>query len=421
MSGLSASVLDNTGLARKGGAVSSHIRIYSGPDDGHGSRIADRGATLMLAGDLVTAASPSSVATIEPGHTRVIGNADLTPTLSQRLDPDSDLDTAPLREVITQAAGGSQCDFIAATEIAEQALGDSIYANMVMLGFAWQKGLVPLAFNTIDQAIDLNGTTVDSNRLAFAWGRRAAHDPAAIAQLLRPLRAGAEPSSLDGLVRRYADELTAYQNAAYAKRHIALVDRVRAGERRIGRADGPLAFSVARAYFKLLAVKDEYEVARLYSDGTFAQDLQRRFSGPYKIRFSMAPPLLARPDRITGRVRKRIYGAWMSSLFPLLARMKALRGTWLDVFGYSRERRAERQLITEYQKTIDDLLARLTLDNYELAVEIAALPERIRGFGQVKERNIVRAKQCEAELRAAFSGAPSAATLLKAGSIIPTG
>ena len=201
MSGYSASVLDNTGLARKGGAVSSHIRVYPRPDDGHGSRIADRGATLMLAGDLVTAASRSSLATIERGRTRVIGNADLTPTLGQRLDPDSDLDTGPLRNAITQAAGAAQCDFLAATEIAEQALGDSIYANMVMFGFAWQKGLVPLGFDAIDRAIALNGTAVDANRsglrLGPAGGARSRRDRAvaASAALQTP-----NQSSLDALV-----------------------------------------------------------------------------------------------------------------------------------------------------------------------------------------------------------------------------
>ncbi len=299
-----------------------------------------------------------------------------------------------------------QCEFIAATEIAEQALGDSIYANMVIFGFAWQKGLVPLAFNAIDQVISLNGTAVEANRLAFAWGRLAAHDPAAIEQLLRSVRADAGESSFDALVRRYADVLTAYQDAAYAQRYIALIDRVRAAERRAGQVDGLLAFSVARGYFRLLAIKDEYEVARLYSDGAFTHDLQRRFSGAYKVRFNMAPPLLARPDRATGQIRKRHYGAWMGKLFPLLARMKALRGTWLDVFGYTGERRAERRLIGEYQQTIDHLLAALTADNYPLAAEIAALPEHIRGFGYVKARNMARAKQCEAELLAVFSGAP---------------
>jgi indolepyruvate ferredoxin oxidoreductase len=411
ISGYGASVLDNTGLARKGGAVSSHIRIHAQRDGVHGSRIADRGASLMLACDLVTAAHPSSLAKIDPSHTRVIANTDLAPTLQQRLDPDSDLDTRPLRDAIAQAAGASQCEFITATGISELALGDSIYANMVIFGFAWQKGLVPLAFDAIDQAIALNGTAVEANRLAFAWGRRAAHDWAAIEQLLRPPRSSADESSLDALVQRYAQVLTAYQNAAYAKRYIALVDRVRAAERRISRSDGPLAFSVARGYFRLLCIKDEYEVARLYSDGEFAQDLRQRFSGPYKIRFHMAPPLLARPDQATGHIRKRHYGAWMGNLFPLLARMKVLRGTWLDVFGYTRERRAERLLIDQYQQTIDTLLAGLTPDNYQFAVEIAALPERIRGFGHVKAHNIVRAKQCESELLAAFSGVAPAGVM----------
>ena len=410
ISGYGASVLDNTGLARKGGAVSSHIRIHAQRDDGHGSRIADRGASLILACDLVTTANPTSLAKIDPGRTCVVANADLAPTLQQRLDPDSDLDTAPLRAAIVQAAGAAQCDFIAATEISDLALGDSIYANMVIFGFAWQKGLVPLAFDAIDQAIALNGTAVEANRLAFAWGRRAAHDPAAIAQLLAPLRSDADETSLDALVERYADTLTAYQNAAYAKRYLALVERVRAAERRIDRADGPLAFSVARGYFRLLAIKDEYEVARLYSDGAFARDLAQRFTGDYKIRFHMAPPLVARPERATGQVRKRDYGAWMGRLFPLLARMKALRGTWFDVFAYTHERRAERKLIGQYRQTVDTLLAGLTSDNYPLAVEIAALPEHIRGYGHVKARNIAHAKQCEGELLAAFAAAPAAVT-----------
>ena len=204
--------------------------------------------------------------------------------------------------------------------------------------------------------------------------------------------------------------MTAYQNAAYAKRFVALVERVRAAERRIDRTDGPLAFSVARSYFRLLAIKDEYEVARLYSDGAFARDLEQRFTGDYKIRFHLAPPLVARPERATGHVRKRDYGAWMGRLFPLLARMKALRGTWLDVFAYTHERRAERKLIGQYRQTVDTLLAGLTSDNYPLAVQIAALPEHIRGYGHVKAANIAHAKQCENELLAAFAAAPSAVT-----------
>ncbi len=405
MSDMHALVLDNTGLARKGGAVSSHIRLFPQAENGHGARIADHDATLILACDLVTAASPAALAKIAPGRTRVIGNADLAPTLFQRLDPDSDLDTTSMRDAVTQAAGADYCTFIPATEIAEQALGDSIYANMVMFGFAWQKGLVPMSFEAIDNAIALNGTAVATNRLAFAWGRRAAHDPAAVEELLRPVSADSDADDLDALIARNAAELTAYQDAGLAARYRALVDRVRAAEGRVGKTDGALAFAVARGYYKLLAVKDEYEVARLFSDGTFARDLARHFSGPYKLRFHLAPPLVARPDPATGRVRKRDYGAWMGRVFPLLARMKRLRGTWLDVFGYTQERREERRLASHYQETIDGLLPRLTAGNYQVAVDIAGLAEQIRGYGDVKARNMAQARQRESELRQAFAGA----------------
>jgi indolepyruvate ferredoxin oxidoreductase len=262
--------------------------------------------------------------------------------------------------------------------------------------------LIPLSYDAVSRAIALNGTDVDANRRAFAWGRRAAHDPAAIDAALRPFREDTVDTELDAFIARRTAHLTDYQDMAYAVRYLALVTRVRDAERRIGRGDGPLAWSVARGYFRLLAIKDEYEVARLYSDGEFARALQRQFSGEYKVRYHLAPPLLARLDPATGRIRKQTYGAWMGKLFPILARLKGLRGTWFDPFGYTRERAMERRLITDYEATVGRLLAALNSANYDVAADIAALPEQMRGYGHVKAANVARAKEREAGLLAAF-------------------
>jgi indolepyruvate ferredoxin oxidoreductase len=264
---------------------------------------------------------------------------------------------------------------------------------------------VPLSAAAIDKAIELNGVAIEPNKAAFLWGRRAAHDLAAVERAATPQ---AEPQShhlsqgLEEIVARRAKFLTAYQNAGYAARYTALVEKVKAAEAAQASGFGGLAEAVARYYFKLLAVKDEYEVARLYSDPQFTRSLREQFEGGYKLSFHLAPPLIARRDPDTGHLQKQEFGAWMMPAFRVLAALKGLRGTAFDIFGYSAERRMERKLIADYEAVMAEVLAKLAPENHDLAVELAAIPEKIRGFGHVKEGNVKAAKACEADLLAAF-------------------
>ncbi|MDH4188837.1 MAG: indolepyruvate ferredoxin oxidoreductase family protein [Betaproteobacteria bacterium] len=402
LEGKACTVLDNTGIARKGGAVSTHVRLARDPAALHAARIADRGADLVLACDVVASAAPTSLAKIEPGATRVVINADALPTLNQRLDPDCAFDAAGPGAAIARAAGDERCDTVGASTIAEHLVGDSIYANMVMLGYAYQRGWVPLGLAAIDRAIEMNGTEIEDNRRAFAWGRHAAHDRPAVDAALGPYRDAPVERSLDVLLEQRSAFLTAYQDAAYAARYRNLVARARAAAARLAGADESLARAVASGFFRLLAYKDEYEVARLYSDGAFGEALKRRFAGRPRLHYHLAPPFFARRDPLTGHLRKRAYGPWIATAFGWLARLRRLRGTWLDPFGHTDERRRERGLIVEYENTIDELLGALGAANLRLAVEIALLPERIRGFGHVKQKNLAAANRRRTELLAEF-------------------
>jgi len=315
-----------------------------------------------------------------------------------------------------QAVGPGRSEFVDATPVATALLGDAIATNLFMLGYAYQKGLVPIGGTAIERAIELNGAAVEMNKQAFVWGRRAALDFAAVQRQATPPTAVPGSSSgrprartLDEIVARRVDALTAYQDAAYAARYRALVERVRTTEATAAKGLTGLAEAVARYYFKLLAYKDEYEVARLYTDGAFLESVKARFEGDYRLEFHLAPPLLADVDPETGRPRKRGYGPWIVTAFRVLARLKQLRGTRLDVFGYTAERKLERRLIADYERGIDKLLQRLSPQNHALAVEIASLPEHIRGFGHVKQRHLADAQRREAELWSAFERGGGAA------------
>ncbi|MGH6919074.1 MAG: DUF6537 domain-containing protein, partial [Geminicoccaceae bacterium] len=273
---------------------------------------------------------------------------------------------------------------------------------LFMVGFAYQQGLLPVGAAAIERAIEINRVAVAMNRSAFRWGRRAALDLAAVeaAVALPPASDAGLSRTLDELIERRVAHLTAYQDAAYAARYRSLVEQVRAADAALGRS--ALSEAVARYHAKLMACKDEYEIARLYSDGAFMAEIGRRFEGRPKLELHLAPPLLAPRDPATGHLRKRPYGPWIFTALKYLARMKGLRGRWLDPFGHSAERRTERRLIADYERVIAELLGRLSPENYGLAVEIAQLPEQIRGYGHVKQRHLEAARRREAELLAAF-------------------
>ncbi len=419
LEGKGVTALDMAGLAQKGGAVWSHIRIAAEPGQLWAPRIAAGEADAVIGCDIVTTVSDESLAKMQLGRTRAVVNSDASVTsefvrtvaeqartgdLSRFRDPE--LPTRAMEDQIVDAVGQDAAAFLDATDLATALMGDAIATNMFMLGYAWQQGMVPLSEAAILRAIELNGAAVELNKAALRWGRQAANDLALVERLAEP--AGSIPdnrrlsASLDEAIERRVAYLTAYQDAAYAARYRSLVERVRRAESEIMPGSTALTEAVARNYHKLLAYKDEYEVARLYTETDFLQRVGAMFEGSWKLRFHLAPPLLERPDPTTGEPRKRSYGPWMLRAFRLLARLKGLRGTRLDLFGYSAERRGERALIGEYERLLDEVLGGLTTASHATAVELAAIPDRIRGFGPVKERFLRHAKLREAELLAAF-------------------
>ena len=403
LEGKGATVLDKAGLAQKYGAVTSHIRIADRPEDLHAVRIAVGGARLLLGVDLVVAASPEAVARLDRSTSHAVVNGARMPTGDFTRTPDLAFPGEQLERVVAAAAAG--LDVVDATRMATALIGDAVYANLFLLGVAYQRGLIPLGADALEQAIALNGVATDANLRAFRWGRAAAHDPQAVAAAVAEsgtVREDAPPEGLDALIERRSADLAAYQNAAYAARYRALVARVREAERVRAPGREGLGEAVARAYHKLLAYKDEYEVARLFTDGRFRRQVDAQFEGGVGLRFSLAPPLFARRDPETGTLQKRVYGPWMLPAFRLLAAFKGLRGTALDPFGHTAERRRERALIGAYEATVETLVAGLESDNHALAVEIADVPLAMRGFGHVKEANIDCAQEREAQLLAAF-------------------
>jgi indolepyruvate ferredoxin oxidoreductase len=407
LEGKGVSILDMAGLAQKGGPVTSHIRIAKKPEDIKAVRIAAGGADVILGCDIVVASGQDAMAKAERGTTKAVVNTHESITGDFTRNPDWKFPAAEMETIIKDQVGPDAATFLPGTRIAEALMGDSIATNPFMLGAAFQMGLIPLSADSIDKAMELNGVAVEANRRAFLWGRRAAHDQAAVMKIVGKAAEAKGPikpeiaTTLQDIVAKRIDFLKAYQNDALARRYKDLVDRVVTAESRVSHGDD-LARAVARYYFKLLAVKDEYEVARLYTNGDFLKSVNERFEGDFKIKFHLAPPLIAARDQETGELKKREYGPWMMRAFGLLAKLKGLRGTPLDVFGYTDERKMERRLITEYETVLAEVLEKLDRGNLETAVELASVPERIRGYGHVKERHVKLAKQQEAELLARF-------------------
>jgi len=409
LEGKGVSVLDMSGLAQKGGPVMSHVRIAHRPEDLHAARIGTGDARLVIGCDLVVAASPDALAKMRAPATRAVINATTAPTADFVRNPNWQLPGGDLLNDIAAACGKDNVAFLPAGSISTNLMGDSIATNMFMLGYALQKSWVPVSSAAVEKAIELNGVAVEFNLKSFVWGRRAAVDLARVEKIATP--AAVIPLSqhlsrnLDELLARRVELLTAYQDAAYAARYRELVEKVRRVEsEKIGGTQ--LTEAVARYYAKLMAYKDEYEVARLHSDPAFMQKIEGMFEGDYKVVFHLAPPMLNKPDPATGVAKKSSFGPWMKGVFGLLAKCKGLRGTAFDIFGRTEERRGERALIAEYAATVEQLLAGLTSANHALAVEIASIPELIRGYGHVKQRHLKQAQQRRAELLADFSAAP---------------
>ncbi|MEO7325846.1 MAG: DUF6537 domain-containing protein, partial [Dokdonella sp.] len=440
LEGKGSTVLDQTGLAQKGGAVTCHLRIAKTPESINAVRIAAGEADLVLGCDMVVVNDYWALSKIRAQRSHVVLNSYEAMPGTFTMKPDMQFPAQQIVDAVTTALGGDKPELVDATELATALLGDTIAANLFMLGYAWQKGWVPVSHDALMRAIELNGAAIEMNTSAFNWGRMAAYDVVAVrkaAGLPNPhLPSGAIPLALPvrkpsllppGEDARRADEgktaaalddatlsatldeqigrrvtfLTDYQNAAYAQQFKGLVDKVRAAEQQKTPGFTSLTEAVARYAFKLMAYKDEYEVARLYTSGDFEKRVRETFEGDFKLHFNLAPPLFAKKDA-DGNLRKAEYGTWVFSAFKVLAKLRGLRGSALDVFGYTAERKMERQLIVDYRKTLDELLAGLNGDNHALAVDIASVPEHIRGYGHVKERHHVDAMRRQQDLLSAW-------------------
>ena len=414
LQGLGCGVMEMTGLAQKGGAVLSYVRIGLKPDDIKTTKIATGGADLMIGGDLIVSGNSEGSETLALG-TKAIINTNEVITGAFTRNTEFRVPGNELKDSITAKVGAGNVDFVSATRIATALMGDSIATNFFLVGYAYQKGWLPISAASIERAIELNGAAIEMNKQALAWGRRAAIDLDAVQKIATPAT-GRPPSeklsqNLDEIIERRVGQLTKYQNAAYAVRYRTLVDRVRVAETSKFSGKQSLSEAVARYYAKLLAYKDEYEVARLYTDGEFTKKIADMFEGNYSLNFNLAPPLFSKRDPVTGHLRKSAYGPWMFRAFKLLAKFKGLRGGALDIFGYSAERRMERQLIADYEKLVGEILSGLNERNYDNAVALAQIPEQIRGFGHIKERHLIEAKKKENELLAAFNNPSQLAKL----------
>ncbi|WP_423457855.1 indolepyruvate ferredoxin oxidoreductase family protein [Ottowia sp. VDI28] len=389
------SVLDMTGMSQKNGAVTSHVRIASGHAHLKAQRIPTGEADLILGCDMLTAGAPDAIARMRPGRTYAVVNTFEQPTGHFAQNPDWQYPVDQVKALIEESAG-QKVDFLEATQLATRLMGDAIAANLFLLGFAFQKGFIPVSSAALLKAIDINGVAVKANQTAFQWGRKAALDLPAVLREATPAQVVAvtRPSSNAMRVADRAQALTAYQHAGYAKKYSDFVARVQRVESEHG-GNGELAQAVAANLFKLMAYKDEYEVARLFTDGRFEAQLAEQFEGTPRLRFHLAPPILGQRDA-SGVPVKRTFGPWMMHGFRLLARLRWLRGTSFDVFGKTAERRMERQLIEDYRAIVEQILALAHQHGFEAmrspALAIARVPEQIRGYGHVKEKSVAEAR-----------------------------
>ena len=392
---------DAAGLAQKGGATWSHVIIGNTQDDIRTTRVGTAAADLILACDPLVAAHKESVARMRQGRTHVALNAHSTPTAAFVRNADWQNPADACVAEIGRAVGVDGLGAFDADAAATKLMGDSIFVNPMILGYAWQKGWVPLGLESLMRAIELNAVAIEANKAAFTWGRHAANNAASFASLVKPGQVieFKKRETLDSMLARRVEFLTAYQNEAYATQYADFVEKVKGAEAPLGKT--LLSESVARYLFKLMAYKDEYEVARLHADTGFVEKVNAMFEGDFKLNYHLAPPMIAKKNA-KGQLQKQKFGPWMLTGFRLLSKLKGLRGTPFDIFGRTEERRTERALIGEYKASIESLLPRLTADNLMAAVDIARIPEAIKGYGHVKERNLHAARVQWAQLEQAF-------------------
>ncbi|VVE55289.1 indolepyruvate ferredoxin oxidoreductase [Pandoraea anhela] len=415
LEGRGCGMLDMAGLAQKGGSVWSHVRFGATPEAIKTLRIAAGTADLILGCDLIVAANSKTLAASRNGRTHVIVNTHEQMPGPFARNADLPFPAQTLRNNVVDAVGTERAAFVDAGRLATALLGDSLASNMFMLGFAYQRGFIPVSSASIEAAIDLNGASKQMNRDAFLWGRRMAIYPLAVEKVVTASRGNHDQplsalptDNLDELISRRRQFLTSYQDARYADRYLAFVDRIQSFEKQTFPGRQALAKAVARYYFKLLAIKDEYEVARLHTESGFMERVQAQFEGDYRVVFNLAPPLLARRSPTTGEPVKSEFGAWVVPCFRLLAKLRVLRGTWMDIFGYTTERKLERSLIGEYERLVESTLRALETHpdatRYDAAVALASLPERIRGYGHVRVKSMTAVRERQRELMEIVQG-----------------
>lgn len=373
--GRGVSLYDSTGLSQKGGQVFSHVRLREQPDSVVPGRIGAEESDVLLACDLVAAVQPEALTTIASGRTHIIGTSNIAATADFQTQRDSTVREQDLSALLRKASGGTAPALISASDLSAAALGDSIGANLVLLGYAWQRGAVPLQRASIERAIELNGRAAQANLKAFALGRAAAFE--------QPAPPSEPPQTVTTFIERRTADLQRYWNVSYAKRYADLMQEVQSSVAGIAAAE-EFVWVVARSAYHLMAYKDEYEVARLYSDGRFRAALESEFESVHTVRVHLAPPLLTRTDPATGRPRKITFGPWIFPLLRILAALRMLREGPLDLFGYSKERKLERELRDRFMDLIRARLKTLCAQNLDEATALARMPLEVRGFGPVK-------------------------------------
>jgi indolepyruvate ferredoxin oxidoreductase len=387
LEGLHFTSLDMAGLAQKGGEVAAHLRIAASAEELTSPRVDAGDADSVIAGDLVMAASARMLEKIRPGATRLVVNDDEIPTGEFTRDPDLRFPKAALKTRLATVAGGERCDFIDAAFLANEYLGDALATNTVLLGFAFQRGLLPLSAASIERAVAENGTAVELNLAAFLLGRVAASNPAALAKSMAPAPARALT------IEDHAKHLEAYQDARLARDYLEFVAEVGELERDRCGAAGPLTAAVARTLSRLMSYKDEYEVARLLTLPSFDEKIRDSFGGEASIRYHLAPPMLAFLKDGSGRPRKIAFGAWLRGPFRLLHALRGLRATPFDPFGYGAERKREREAIATYRRRVKEVVSRVKASNRDAAIAALAYADQVRGYGPVKEQSFIRAEE----------------------------
>jgi indolepyruvate ferredoxin oxidoreductase len=402
------SVLNETGMAQKNGSVQSHVRISALSEAQLSPRVAPGAADLIIGGDIVVASAPATLELYDPDRTSLVVNRDVKPTIAFADNPDLNLADQHMLDTLRSATNG-RFEVVEANELAVAALGDEIYSNVLLIGVAAQKGLLPISVKAIEEAIKLNGVSVEKNLRALRLGRLLVVGDGSLDAVRTAVAAhqpSAQPPSVDEIITDRTDRLVSYQNRAYAQRYRGVVDQVRAAEQHIGRHGGELTRAVATYLFKLMAYKDEYEVARLYKDPSFKKRLHEEFDGDFRIKVNLAPQLLNPRDPMSGRARKfELPFGVVGPAFTVLAALRKVRGTWLDVFGKTAHRRAERQRIDDYERQILNLLADLNEHNYDAAVQIASVPEMIRGYDSVKDQSARQAMAAQQRYLDEFANA----------------